>query len=312
MRQLFFFLAALPLVLTGCLKTDSYSSKLEPVARGLEIYNFVGMQNQISMQPAEVGIRLAMLLAEAKKQNSMDDLDNVRVNDVRIINNLFGSATKVEKTDDGYKITYIYSRGGINDDYQRYGVFYVDTNGAEQLADTEVVGSKKWVVTVDDEVTLQLSSWETTINISGGSTMLYNAGDGTYRIDMSGLEAWYPRSRELKSRWSGSFRWKPGHPELIYSECLKKETQLDGEASGESFYSLNNSTPTRMWYKIEEGRMLSYRRLGGGVETGGFSSTADYDTSRYPSGNVRVEWTYDQVNGLSYVFSWNGISVSMP
>lgn len=312
MRKLFFVLAALPLALTGCLKSDGYTSKLEPVARGLEIYNFVGMQNQISMQPAEIGMRLAMLLAEAKKQNSMDDLENVRVDDARVINNLFGSGTKVERIDDGYKITYVYSRGGINDDYERYGVFYVETNGAAQLAETEAVGSKKWIVTVDDDVALQQSSWQTTINISGGSTVLYNAGNGKYKIDISGLEAWYATSRELKSNWTGSFEWKPGDPELIYSQCLKKESELEGEASGESFYSLNNSTPTHMWYKLTEGRMLSYRRLVGGIEDGGFSSTADYDTARYPSGTTRVEWKYDEVNGLSYVFTWNNISISMP
>lgn len=312
MRKLFFIIAALPLSLTGCLKSDSYSSKLEPVARGLEIYNFVGMQNQIAMQPAEIGIRLAMLLAEAQKQNSMDDLENVRVNNIRVINNLFGTGTRVEKTSEGYKISYLYSGGGINDDYVRNGVFYVETNGVEQLADTEVIGSRKWVVTVDDEVTLEQSSWKSTINISGGSTTLYYAGNGIYRIDISGLEAWYPLSREIKSRWSGGFNWKPADRDLIYSQCINRETKLDGEASGDSFYSFNNSTSAGMWYKITDGRMLSYRRLGGGTEESGLSSTADYDISKYPSPNVKIVWNYDEKNGLSYVFTWNGISVSIP
>lgn len=312
MRKLFFVWAALPLVLTGCLKTDGYTSKLGPVAPGVQIYNFVRDQNDMALQPAEVGIRLAMLLAEAEKQGSMDDLNGVTVDGTRVKNMLFGMATTVEKTADGYKITYANSHGQ-NDLYMRKGTFLVATNGAEQLSETEVVGSRKWVVTVEGEAVVGNSSWNYAYFISNGSTMLYNAGNGIYRFDLSGFEASKSASKELKSKWSGGFDWKPADAGLAYTACAGKESELSGEASGESFYSLNNSTPANMWYKIADGRMYrSGNTVIGGTEEGGLSSTADYDITAYPSPNMKVEWSYDDKKGLTYVFSWNGISVPMP
>ena len=312
MRKLFFALAALPLVLTGCLKSDGYTSKLAPVAPGVSIYNFVKDQNDMAMQPAEVGIRLAMLLAEAEKQGSMNDPNGVTVDGTRVKDMLFGRTTTVEKTADGYKITYDNSHGD-NDQYLRKGVFRVATNGAEQLSQTEVVGAKKWVVTVEGDLVVGSSSWQYAYFISNGSTMLYNAGNGVYRFDISGFEACKSASKELKSKWYGGFDWKPADAGLAYTACVGKESWLSGEASGESFYSLNNSTPANMWYKLADGRMYrSGNTVIGGTEEGGLSSTTDYDTSTYPSPNVKVEWSYDDKKGLSYVFTWNGISVSMP
>lgn len=312
MRKLYFVLAVLPLALTGCLKSEGYTSKLGPVATGVEIYNYLRTQNDIAVQPADVGIRLAMLLAEAESQNGMDDLNSVIVGGVGVKNALFGRATTIEKTANGYKITYLRSHGD-NDMYERNGVFYITTNGAAQLTDTEVVGQKKWVVSVSgDAVTLKQGSWLKPLYISGGSTVLYNAGNGVYRMDLSGIEVWNPDLREIKSRWTGGFNWKPADARLIYSQCIGKESLLSGEAGGETFMTLNNSTPARMWYRLDNGRRHATGILIGGTEEGGLTSTADYDITKYPSPNVKIVWSYDDTSGLSYVVTWNGISVSMP
>lgn len=100
----------------------------------------------VAMQPANAGIRLALLLAEAAKQKDSDtelkdvDLTKLKIegNSNSVISLLFTAGAKIERQDDGsYEITY-------NEDYQQPDGFYlkgsvlVRTNGAEQLKDAQV------------------------------------------------------------------------------------------------------------------------------------------------------------------------------
>lgn len=308
MRKLFCVLAAVPLLLTGCLKSDNVSSKLEPVSRGMQIYNMVGVQNQMALQPAEIGIRLAMLLAEAQKQDKLGDFKNIRVDDIRVIVSLFG-ATEIEQTDYGYKIAYQYTKGMTRDDYVRSGVVRVRTNGAPTLSQTEVDGSKKWEVTVEDKLSLQQASDGRPIVITGGKTTLYNAGNGVYRIELNGLASYY-YDENVVSNWSGIFDWRPADRNIAFSDCTDKESFFSGTGSGETFHPSVSGKSAHMWYRLVDGRMLSYRRIAGGTETCGFSSTSDYNPSYYPAADMEIVWSYDGT--LSYVITYNGKSVTMP
>lgn len=50
---------------SGCMKEDDTYKKLKPVQPGLNIYTGAMNQNIVSMQQANFGLRLAMLVAEA-------------------------------------------------------------------------------------------------------------------------------------------------------------------------------------------------------------------------------------------------------
>lgn len=92
----------------------------------MNIYSMTMTQNAVAMQPANAGIRLAMLLAEAAeavspRPSSKDvDLTKLKIegNSNSVMTLLFTAGTKIERQANGdYKITY-------NGDYQQYDGFF--------------------------------------------------------------------------------------------------------------------------------------------------------------------------------------------
>ena len=80
-KVLFVAAVAMSLIFSGCIKEDSTYKKLQPVQPGVNIYQGAMNQNFVAMQQANIGMRLALLLGEAKKQGKVEveDLDNLVV-----------------------------------------------------------------------------------------------------------------------------------------------------------------------------------------------------------------------------------------
>ena len=115
MNKLFATIVLAAFALSGCIKEDDSYKELLPLQPGMNIYNMTMTQNVVAMQPANAGIRLALLLAEAAKQKDSDtelkdvDLTKLKIegNSNSVISLLFTAGAKIERQDDGsYEITY--------------------------------------------------------------------------------------------------------------------------------------------------------------------------------------------------------------
>ena len=123
MKKIIATMALAALALTGCIKgSDGVSEEYKRVQGGIMIYNSVTAMQNVATQPANAGIRLAILLAEAEKQIAAsktpdapitaDYLKNLTVkiygatSDIKLQAMLFGDMTTIEKMSDGWKINY--------------------------------------------------------------------------------------------------------------------------------------------------------------------------------------------------------------
>lgn len=308
MRKLILiFAAAASVTLTSCLNDDNNEpSKFEPVNAGILIYNAAGTTNQMALQNADIGIRMGMFLAEAKKQGAIDNLGNIQVDKIGNVKNyLFGGSprTEIKKTDNGYDIVYSDSRG-IKDDYIRKGTYRLYTNGVDQLSDASQ--ETPWEISFEgSNPYIQYIYDSYPIHYKGGMTKIYNTGNNIYRIDLAGIICYI--QPDFKSNWSGSFTWQPGGENLAISANIGKTSKYAGSGHGESFYSFNTSNAASMSYTMADGRMSGYRRVAEGKETCRLNSTSDYNPLEFPSPQVTVTWSND---GNTYTISYNGHEVS--
>ena len=112
MNKLFATIALAALAFTSCIKEDSTYKDMLPIQPGRSIYQLTMNQNTIAMRPANAALRLAMLLAEADKQEldlATAELDKVKVGNTTVQSDLFGSLTKIERQGDDYLIEVISS-----------------------------------------------------------------------------------------------------------------------------------------------------------------------------------------------------------
>ena len=311
MNKLFATIVLAALALSGCIKEDDSYKELLPLQPGMNIYNMTMTQNAVAMQPANAGIRLALLLAEAAKQYPETELKDVDLTKLKIEGNsnsvislLFTAGAKIERQDDGsYEITY-------NEDYQQPDGFYlkgsvlVRTNGAEQLKDAQV--DKVWQVEIQDDLkVLSRSNYGTqTVHMEGGSTTLYSNGDGSYTIAVRGLSANIDQST-VHSNWSADFTLSGANADLVYSECRGKDFKIsEGRAEGSSIYVGTDSSNLRMSYYLSSGSVYRSGQIIEGTQECSFESF-NYDTAAYPSPDVRYVWSNDG-NQLYQKIYYNG------
>ena len=57
-------------LLTGCVDSNNSYEELKPFLPGLNLYQNCQMQTTLALQPANVGMRLAILLAETRMSRS--------------------------------------------------------------------------------------------------------------------------------------------------------------------------------------------------------------------------------------------------
>ena len=312
--------AAAALSLTGCLKSEGNDlfKKLEPVRPGIAIYNAAHPQNVLSMQSADAALRLAMLLAEAEKQAAaaveqgqepgdpfdVEYLKKIQVSGANLQNLLFGYNTELEKIASGFRIRYNGSKGSY-DAYNRTGSYIVMT-GDRQLAATDA--DNLWTVSIDTPVEMTAGSDEK-VTCEGGSTRIHADATGGYVIEMAAVKIY--EQEAYTSDWSGTFRWKPKAGTLCYSDFAEegKGSELEGEASGRSFVTFNNTTSLALEYEIKGGECIGYNIISDGVETCRMPDAGDYDAAQFPSNEVLVEWELHGSYALIYTIRYNGYVV---
>ena len=83
MMKKFLFVAAAvaSMVFTGCINEDDTYKKLQPVQQGINIYNWTSSQYSMATEQANIGMRMAMLVAEAHKQG-VEKLEDVKIEGV--------------------------------------------------------------------------------------------------------------------------------------------------------------------------------------------------------------------------------------
>lgn len=315
MNKIFATIVLAAFALSSCIKEDDSYKELLPLRPGMNIYSMTMTQNAVAMQPANAGIRLAMLLAEAAKQYPETELKDVDLTKLKIEGNsnsvmalLFTAGTKIERQADGdYKITY-------NGDYQQYDGFFlkgsmlVKTGGVEQLKDTH--GGQVWQVEIEEGLTLSARDVNGLIqvNMEGGSTTLYNEGL-SYTISLSGISASFENA-SVSSSWRGDFSLRGANADLVYSECRGKDFKVSGEASGPSVYVGSDSSNLRLGYYLSSGSVYRSGQIIEGTQECSFESY-NYDTSAYPSPDVKYVWSnngstlYQKIYYNGYVYPKN-------
>lgn len=292
MKKIIATMALAALALTGCIKgSDGVSEEYRRVQGGIMIYNSVTAMQNVAMQPANAGIRLAILLAEAEKQIAASETPDAPITadylknlteDLRrderhqAAGVLFGDLTTIEKTSDGWKINY----GGSQqqaDGFILSGSLQVITGDADQLMDATGEASAWKVMMLEGFGVSSYSSYGSTTadfvmgtsdlqNPMANTTLLYYNGGGSYSILLAGIQAWFKGSEQFKSNWSSALTLTPGsdNGSLAISDTESdsgdeiKDFKVSGTASGDSFYATASELGSlRFSYRLTDGQ---YRR----------------------------------------------------
>lgn len=313
MNKIFATIVLAAFALSGCIKEDDSYKELLPLRPGMNIYSMTMTQSTVAMQPANAGIRLAMLLAEAAKQHPDTELKDVDLTKLKIEGNsnsvlslLFTAGTKIERLADGdYKITY-------NEEYQQYDGFFlkgsmlVRTNGVEQLKDAQ--GDKVWQVEIQEGLTLFARDINglTEVNMEGGTTTLSSNGGGSYDIAVRGISASFENG-SVSSSWTGNFTLSGEDAGLVFSACRGKDFEVSGEASGPSIYVGSDTSNLRLSYYLGSGSLFRSGQIIEGTQECSFESY-NYDISAYPSPDVKYVWSnngstlYQKIYYNGYVY----------
>lgn len=300
MNKLFATIALAALAFTSCIKEDSTYKDMLPVQPGRNIYQLTMNQNTVAMRPANAAMRLAILLAEADKQGldlATAELDKIKVGNVLIQNNLFGSLTKIERQGDDYLITYS-ENAVLPDGLYMKGSVLVKTGGAKLLNEAQY--NSPWEVEMKDLKVLAYSENGTTqtFHLNSGRTTLYYEEGGLYMIDVQAFQANIDNV-EASSNWNGNFNLRAEDSSLAYSLCAGKDFKVEGEASGPTVYSSEMAKSVGMSYELEDG-VFRGTQIISGTQVCGFTSYFEYDTAAYPASTVTYEWTYDSTANRIY------------
>lgn len=328
---------------TGCMNDNSEEYKrYQQILPGMNIYNSTTIQQNVSMQMASAGLRLASLLAEAKKQNPDTDLAQIDLSTIEIEVwsadrslqlLLFGpGATVTRESETTWRITY--PEGGQQaSGYYLEGSLVVNTNGSELLS--EATFSNPWQVVIQPDFGIKVNSsdnWggttQVAIDMNSGITKLYLDETGNYVVILDGVQANFADSETFVSFWSGQLNLKPESGEsLAFSDIWDDELHVESSNVpmapygagfwGSTFYANMSGTGSMgMSYKLQDGvyrftsRIASgsvgvYAQIVEGTQTCSYTSVGDYDTSLFPSGDVEYRWSYEN-DQLSYTVIYNG------
>ncbi len=282
--------------MTACLDGDSAPDPMQP---GYNIYNVTALQKNLALIPADAGIRLAMLLAEADKQVLTENPLDVKVDNTPLRSLLFASSVTVSQEGTKYRIEYAKNESSFSE-YSYDGAIVVET-GDRALSATDAENA--WTISsagfkVYYRGTLAYEYEEVPVRI-------YREGSA-YEIDVEYSHIRYAAAN-LTSNCYGSFVFTATDASLAYSACHGDNTdyKLTGRLEGRSFSSLNTmGTATQVKY---EATNLRYKQQTAGIqiisgtERCSLPNIYDYDRTTYPSDYVEVVYT----NGQGIV-SYNG------
>lgn len=302
-----FALAAVAaLSLSGCMKGSNSWEEMQPVMPGVYIYQMAMNQNVVSMQPANAGMRLAMLISEALSQDPEYDLTKLSLvkssSNRYVLPALFNEGTTVEVVEGtGYRIKF-------NENMQQTsglilsGSMLVRTNGSASLVDGGTWMITPESVTVTSPATS--SSQSTKIIINGGVTTIACVGS-TYTISISGFSIHFDEAT-IDSNWSGSFRVTVPDASYTYETCSGKQFEVEGAASGATMYTATETTPLTINYSLESGKYYGMQIVSG-TQTCKLPNPFEYSTSIFPADEVAYTWLYNEINSsYTYQVSYNG------
>ena len=307
MNKLFATIALAALAFTSCIKEDSTYKDMLPIQPGRSIYQLTMNQNTIAMRPANAALRLAMLLAEADKQEldlATAELDKVKVGNTTVQSDLFGSLTKIERQGDDYLITYS-ENSMLPDGLYMKGSVLVKTNGAKVLNQSSY--SAPWTVEMQD---LKVFAYTNTglrsaFNFDEGETTLYFDGADSYIIGASSFRI-HLDNVDASSNWTGRYTLRAEDSSLAYSLCSGKDFKVEGGASGPTLYSSDMTQAVGMGYELTNGVYRGMQIISG-TQKCRFLSPLEYDTTKYPASSVTYEWSYDSsTNTVFQKIRYNG------
>ncbi len=287
-KGLIALLLTLPIALTSCL--DSSDSEPDPMAPGISIYNAARVKNQLALLPADVGIRLSMLLNEADKRGMAEEnrLDvMIEGSEVLLRDKLFPSGTVI--TQEGTKYTFEFRK-----DASYYeGTVEVETGGTSWSDD-----NFEWTITTSGlkaDVNNGLNSVTYTYS-DEGTTVLSN-GLG---VDITLTDIWLKSSdHNMLEGWSGDYSLTAGASSWAYSDCHEKEFKMNGGGRDSSL----SWEVTNLNYKGAENTLTG--QIVGLILSGTVDCrlVGSYNTEYYPSPNVKIVFSN---NGQSHTITYNG------
>lgn len=311
MKKFLFLIAAMSLTLTSCLKEDETYKDLPLIYPGVNIYSATLSQHNLSMIPADEGIRLGVLVAERVKQEKPADFDLSKLmyeNKVLVQTDLFGSATKIELLDDIYTLTFT-PNYQMPSGYFLDGVITVDTNGNESLEDATEV--EPWSVDASGlKIQIKSNSGTQSLTTIGGVTELYATDVDTYviRVMNSRVKLETGTSTSRTSQWSGQYKMKSDAAGLAYSQMVGRKHTVNGGASGDTVFTFNSQgTSTFLVYEVTDGIYQGSSPIVGGVEQATISGEVDPEV--YPSKTVKFSWALDGGYRQQTV-TYNGVTVT--
>ncbi len=309
MKRIITTVIALTTLLVGCVDNgNNGNSTIEKIYPGIEIYNFTTSQNNISTLPISTAVRMAMLYAEAQKQDATVDLSTLDAatiffNGNSVQEELFGEDVTISATPEGYSVTYNQIASYANGTYLN-GVINIVSNGASLLSETS--STNVWSVSASNfNVTIVNQGISEVIEITNGEiATIYRDYSDRYQIEYNNV-AIESSDSGFVSDWSGSYQLSAPDVSLAYSDCTGKIYQVTCFASGPSMTTLNMVQSTTFSYRLSSGRYL-YGVLIDGLERCEILDN-NYSVEAYPSPNVEVDWIYDAgSSSLSNIIRYNG------
>lgn len=289
-KGLIALLLTLPMLLTSCL--GSSDSEPDPVAPGIAIYNAAYTRNRFALVPADAGMRLAMLLTEADKQELVENRLGVTVDGKSVKQVLFSNDAVITQNGTKYTIEFRKSQW-----YYYEGIVEVETNGVALDDD-----SAEWTITT--------SGLKAYINnglgiveydyADEGKTLLYNDG-GYYQVDLSDIRL-SGSDFTLLSGWSGRFELNGPAATLAYSDCRGGEFKMNGSAQDDDLSWEAKNVRYKGFENTDTGQ-INGLLLAGEMNC---AFVGNYSTEAYPSPKVKVEVSSD---GKLVTITYNGVVV---
>lgn len=315
MKKILLMAAAAATLLSSCVSNDDNGwDELQPVIPGLQIYDYASVQNRIAMQPVDMALRLAILEAEADKQEAATGtrpaLEQIRVGATQLFEAFFGqnNGTTIEMTPEGYKLSF--DPRTITTYYMCKGTMTVKTGGKRL---SESTSGTPWTIELAPGFQILLASSGAqgyqTVDMTAGTFSIGRLGS-LYEIRMNNV-AVSQSGKSISSDWNGSYTLTvPQDGEtLAGSDVVGKTFTLDGSARGTSLFSLDNATALDLSYEVEKGVYATPYQIQGGKETCRLLNASLF-IETFPSPLVTISWQLYGNYTLRQTIEYNGHTVT--
>lgn len=309
MKKLLFVAAAVVLTFSSCLKGNDSYKDYENVRPGTYIYSAGADQNRFASLPADMCVRLAMLVAQAEIQfpGGTDDFSNIMSGTVNVKKKLFGENCTVTRDGDNYVITF--ENDAPVSGFLMSGKITVKTNGQRLIIDTDEMNP--WEVSyTGHKIKFDVDGYRVTMNYANAQSVIsiHNAADGSYVIQSQNMRMNLDENA-VYSDWGGRFILTPPAESLAYSLCTGKQFKYTGAAMGPTAFTVTTAnTSTDISYSLKDG-VYDQNGIRSGIET---CTLQDFivDPNLFPSKVVTMTWSTGETGQRTRVLSYNGYTMS--